>query len=116
MTCVFVPPALGSSSVRGIPQLIRAQPPDSIALYSAENNVDPRPRPPASILKAAGNNRLLLRMQALWTRVPDDGIQDELQFPRGAEITDVVDVNGEWGWGVYCNKGGLLPLAYCRAV
>jgi len=72
-----------------------------------------RVKPPNSILKAAVDRRML-RMQALWTRVPDDGIQDELDFPRGAEITDVLDVNGEWGWGVYCGKGGLFPLGYCR--
>lgn len=94
---------------------------EGIGPSSAEDANTARPKPPNSILKAVSDDgsdggRQKLRVQALWTRVPDEGIRDELEFPRGAEIVDVLDINGEWAWGVYCGKGGLFPLKYCRVV
>lgn len=55
-------------------------------------------------------------MQALWTRIPDEEATDELTFPRGAEITEVVDINGDWAWGIYCGAGGLFPANYGRVL
>lgn len=64
-----------------------------------------------------------LRLRAVWsyfpdaaTRDSDEDIKDELQFPRGAEITDAIDENGEWFWGVYAGMSGFFPAAYCRIV
>lgn len=57
-----------------------------------------------------------MRMMALWTRLPDEGVEDELVFPRRAVVSEVIDINENWCWGVYCRKGGMFPGAYCRVV
>jgi len=57
-----------------------------------------------------------LRMLALWGRVPDEGVEDELEFPRGAQITEVVDINGDWCWGMYCRRSGLFPGGFGRVL
>lgn len=56
------------------------------------------------------------RVLALWTRLPDEGVDDELMFPKRAEITEVININENWSWGVYCRRGGMFPGAYCRAI
>ncbi|KAI9726629.1 MAG: hypothetical protein M1828_000996 [Chrysothrix sp. TS-e1954] len=56
------------------------------------------------------------RVLALWTRMPDEGITDELTFPKGAEITEVVPINEDWSYGVYCRQKGLFPAQYVREI
>jgi len=58
----------------------------------------------------------LQKVQALWTRIPVEEAEDELTFPRGAEITEVVNINGDWAWGIFCRSGGLFPANYGRVV
>ena len=41
---------------------------------------------------------------------------DELSFPRAAEIREVVDINGDWCWGRYAGRVGLFPGAFGRVV
>ena len=55
-----------------------------------------------------------MRVLALWSWWPADGVSDELAFPKGAEIRECEDVNGEWYWGTYCGKMGLFPSNYGR--
>lgn len=55
-------------------------------------------------------------VQALWTRIPDESAPDELTFPRAAAITEVVNINGDWAWGIFCRSGGLFPANYGRVV
>ncbi|KAI9815463.1 MAG: hypothetical protein M1827_002597 [Pycnora praestabilis] len=50
-----------------------------------------------------------MRVLALYSRYPDDAVTDELMFPRGAEIREVEDINGDWYWGCYAGAKGLLP-------
>lgn len=57
-----------------------------------------------------------LRLVARWSYWPDEGVQDELGFPRGAEIREAVDINGDWYFGVYCGRGGLLPAGFVVGV
>ncbi|KAF2836857.1 hypothetical protein M501DRAFT_939084 [Patellaria atrata CBS 101060] len=57
-----------------------------------------------------------LRLLALWSYWPAEGVTDELAFPKGAEITEAEDINGDWFWGVYCGSKGLLPGGYGRVV
>lgn len=57
-----------------------------------------------------------IRATSLWSYYPQDGVQDELSFPKGAEIREAVDINGDWFWGIYCGKGGLWPGAYARVI
>jgi hypothetical protein len=43
-------------------------------------------------------------------------VEDELMFPKGAEVLEVEDVNGEWFHGLYMGKQGLFPAPYVRLV
>ena len=53
---------------------------------------------------------------ALWAYWPEEGADDELGFPRHAEIREAVNINGDWFWGVYCGRGGLWPGGYARVI
>ena len=57
-----------------------------------------------------------MRVLALWSWWPADGVSDELAFPKGAEIRECENVNGEWFWGTYCGKMGLFPSNYGRVL
>jgi hypothetical protein len=43
-----------------------------------------------------------------------EGVLDELLFPRGAELKEIVDVNGYWYYGVYMGAQGLFPSTYVK--
>lgn len=53
---------------------------------------------------------------AKWSWYPKEGTEGdgELLFPRGAEIREVIDINGDWYWGVYGGVRALLPSPYVR--
>ncbi|KAI1761446.1 hypothetical protein GGR53DRAFT_505519, partial [Hypoxylon sp. FL1150] len=53
---------------------------------------------------------------ARWAWYPQAGAKDELLFPKGAEIREIEDVNGEWWFGVYMGAEGLFPAPYVRVV
>lgn len=55
---------------------------------------------------------------AMWPWYPKEGADGdgELLFPRGAEIKEVVDVNGDWYWGVYMGQQGLVPSPYVKVL
>jgi len=57
-----------------------------------------------------------LRLTAKFTFFPADGVKDELCFPKGAEIREAEDINGDWLWGVYCASKGLIPGNYVQRV
>ncbi|THC95067.1 hypothetical protein EYZ11_005462 [Aspergillus tanneri] len=48
-------------------------------------------------------------LHALWSWYPEDGVKDELMFPRGAEITEAENINDDWYWGCYAGSTGLFP-------
>lgn len=50
-----------------------------------------------------------MHVQALWGYWPQENAADELAFPRGAEIRECEDINGDWHWGVFCGRKGLFP-------
>lgn len=54
------------------------------------------------------------RSLAKWAWYPAADANDELLFPKGAEICEVEDANGEWFHGVYMGKKGLFPAPYVR--
>ena len=56
------------------------------------------------------------RAEAIWPWIPEDGVKDEIGFPKGAMVEDVVQVNDEFSWGVYCRRGGYFPGAYVRPI
>ncbi len=47
-----------------------------------------------------------------WNYFPEDASDKDLVFPKGAEIREAEDINGEWLWGVYTGRTGLFPAAY----
>ena len=51
---------------------------------------------------------------AKWGYIPQEGGTDELEFPKGAEIREVEDINGDWFWGCYAGSKGLFPAPYLR--
>jgi hypothetical protein len=53
-----------------------------------------------------------LRTYAVWAYFPADGVVDEIGFPKGAEIREVEDINGDWFSGVYAGAKGLFPGNY----
>ena len=57
-----------------------------------------------------------MRVVAIWSYWPQDGVRDELMFPKGAEIREVEDINGDWFWGCYGGAKGLFPGNYVRVL
>ncbi|KAL8708474.1 MAG: hypothetical protein Q9220_006631 [cf. Caloplaca sp. 1 TL-2023] len=57
-----------------------------------------------------------LRALALWSYWPRDDASDELPFPRGAEILEVENINGDWFLGTYTGRRGLFPGPYVRVL
>ena len=55
-----------------------------------------------------------MRAVALWRWYPKAGSDDELLFPRGADIKEIEDVNGDWYFGSYMGARGLFPAPYVR--
>jgi hypothetical protein len=53
-----------------------------------------------------------IRALAKWAWYPAAGAEDELLFPKGAEVREIEDVNGEWFHGVYMGAKGLFPAPY----
>ncbi|KAI2637474.1 hypothetical protein GGS21DRAFT_511728 [Xylaria nigripes] len=55
-----------------------------------------------------------LKGTALWAWYPASDADDELMFPRGAEVREIEDVNGDWCYGSYMGAKGLFPTPYLR--
>lgn len=59
------------------------------------------------------------RALALWSWWPSEKEgegEGELLFPRGAEVREGVDVNGDWFHGVFMGVKGLFPAPYVRVL
>jgi hypothetical protein len=57
-----------------------------------------------------------MRVTAAWGWIPAAGVEDELMFPKGAEISEAEDVNEEWFYGFYMGSQGLFPAPYVRVI
>ena len=57
-----------------------------------------------------------MRVLAYWSYWPQEGVEDELAFPKNAEIRECDDINGDWFLGVYCGRKGVFPGDYCRSL
>lgn len=51
---------------------------------------------------------------ALWPWWPAPEADDELMFPKGAEIRECKNVNDDWWHGTYMGKRGLFPAPYVK--
>lgn len=54
------------------------------------------------------------RAVAKWSWFPEPGAGDELLFPRGGEVREIEDVNGDWFFGTYMGVQGLFPAPYVK--
>lgn len=57
-----------------------------------------------------------VRCVAAWSWYPVEGNDDELAFPRGAEVREVKAVTEDWAHGVYTGKRGLFPSPYVKVL
>jgi hypothetical protein len=57
-----------------------------------------------------------MKAVAGWSWYPEEGKDDELLFPKNAEVKECLDVNGDWFWGVYMGAKGLFPAPYVRVL
>jgi hypothetical protein len=57
-----------------------------------------------------------VRVLALWSYYPGEGEEDELMFPKGSEVREVQDINGDWYWGVYAGSKGVFPGNHVRVL
>ena len=55
-----------------------------------------------------------LQVQAIWSYWPED--PKDLGFPKGAELRELEDVNGDWYMGCYAGKKGLIPAGYFKVL
>ncbi|OQD99038.1 hypothetical protein PENVUL_c066G03972 [Penicillium vulpinum] len=57
-----------------------------------------------------------LVVHALWSWYPEEDVEDELVFPRGAHITESENINDDWFWGCYAGRTGLFPGSHVEFV
>jgi hypothetical protein len=57
-----------------------------------------------------------MRCTAVWAWYPAAGADDELLFPKGAEVRECKDVTEDWAHGTYMGKSGLFPSPYVRVL
>ncbi|CAI7656407.1 unnamed protein product [Penicillium glandicola] len=53
---------------------------------------------------------------AMWSCYPEEEVEDELVFPRGAHITEAENINDDWFWGCYAGRTGLFPGSHVQFV
>lgn len=72
------------------------------------------PASPRTLQKFPPDGGVGLRTLALWSYWPEPEAADELEFPKGAIVSEVENINGDWFWGVYAGAKGLFPGNYVR--
>jgi len=68
---------------------------------------------PARFPPDAGFGKHGLAYYSYWPEEGEDGA-GELRLPRGATVSEIEDVNGDWWSGVYCGDVGVMPFGYVR--
>jgi hypothetical protein len=117
---------LKEEDVPGAPELLRYSWPDlqagGFATRLVTKNVAHAVAPQLQVGSAVGefvyppSGGVGFHAVALWSWLPGEGQEDELYFVKGAEITEAVDVNGDWMFGGWCGRRGLFPSPYVRVV
>ena len=93
----------------------RIRPPWSSTIGDRTNSYSEPSTPTTPTQNASSSRRFPpdggvgLVVHALWPWYPEDGVKDELMFPRGAEITEAENINDDWYWGCYAGSTGLFP-------
>ena len=117
MQDILISPCVGDDFARGLNRTIHQDVEGGWASKSVDgtHRVDPESTVGETTIRSSRTPWDVGRtMVAVWTRIPDDGVEDELSFPRGAEITEVKEINEDWSYGVYCRMTGLFPSNHVR--
>lgn len=97
-----------------------AKQPSHTLAPAADPSTSPSPSPshqqPPPLKKFPPNGGAGMKVSAKWSCWPEEDATDALAFPKGAVISEVVDINGDWFWGVYAGAKGFLPGNYGRVV
>lgn len=72
--------------------------------------------PPAETDEFPTSGGAGMRGVARWSWYPQAESTDELLFPKGAEVQEIEDVNGDWWFGYYMGGEGLFPAPYVRVL
>jgi hypothetical protein len=57
-----------------------------------------------------------MRALALWSYWPEPEAEDELAYPKGAIVSEIENINGDWFWGIYAGSKGLFPANHVRVL
>lgn len=79
-----------------------------------EDEVSLSSQPPPSGFPPDGG--IGMRCLAIYNYFPQEGVDDELAFPKNAEIREVEDKNGDWFVGVYAGAVNLFPSNHVRVL
>ena len=74
------------------------------------------PLPPVTSARFPPDGGRGMKVMALYSYWPGEEVKDELAFPKFAEMREVIDINGDWFFGVYCGEKGLFPGNYARII
>jgi hypothetical protein len=100
--------------------VMKGLPPSSSTTTSPSSIADPTAPLISSTTATVGgcppSGGIGMNAQAMWSWYPAEGVEDELMFPRGAEVREARNVNGDWWAGVYMGKKGVFPAPYVSRV
>ncbi|KAL8960062.1 MAG: hypothetical protein Q9193_003170 [Seirophora villosa] len=85
---------------------------------AGESQGAPSPAGPLSrrVPPSGGLGMRALALWSYWPREEEGAHDDELPFPRGAEVREVENINGDWFVGCYAGRTGLFPGNYVRVL
>ena len=83
---------------------------------NAATEISVNDKTPPLLKQYPPNGGVGMQVLALWSWWPQEGAKDELAFPKGAEIRECEDINGDWFWGIYSGRKGLFPSNYGRVI
>lgn len=83
---------------------------------SSHPNASTSPSQPLLPKKFPPNGGAGMRLSASWSYWPEEDTERTLAFPKGAVISEVVDINGDWFWGIYAGAKGFLPGNYGKVI
>lgn len=72
--------------------------------------------PTQSLRKFPPDGGVGMRVLALWSYWPGPEADDELAFPKGAVVSEVENINGDWFWGIYAGAKGLFSANYVKVL
>lgn len=78
--------------------------------HSSSSSQSPKKFPPDG-----GYGMKALALWSYWPEAEAEAI-DELGFPKGAVVSEVEDINGDWFWGIYAGSKGLFPGNHVKKI